>query len=94
MNKNGNENENNEFIMRNKIILHPIEKRSEENRLDTDKNIDIDIENIPKIKIYNNNNNNSKELTNENKKNNCNNKLDLEEDKEVIKIKDLNLRKK
>ena len=90
MNENGNENENenNEFKMRNKIILYPIVKKSEENRLDTDKNIDL--EKIHQIKIYNNN---SKELINGQNINNCNNKLNLEDDKEVIKIKSLNLEK-
>ena len=90
MNENGNENENenNEFKMRNKIILYPIVKKSEENRLDTDKNIDL--EKIHQIKIYNNN---SKELINGQNINNCNNKLNLEDDKEVIKIKNLNLEK-
>jgi hypothetical protein len=88
MNENGNEN--NEFKMRNKIILYPIEKRSEEHRLDTDKKIDL--ENIQINKIYNNNHN-SKELINGQKINNSNNKSDLEDDKEVIKITNLNQEK-
>jgi len=81
-----NGNENNEFKIENKIILYPIVKRSEENRLDTDKKIDL--ENIQQIKIDRNSN---KELTNAEKLDICNNNLDSEEDIEVIKIKNLNL---
>lgn len=81
MNEDVNRNEDKKLIIKNKIILDPIKISSEEIRLDTDK-----IKNLEK--------NVSKELTNEKKINNCFNKVDLEEDKEIIKIKNLNLEKK